>query len=89
MVRPKAMQQPSKSDDANTKKTRLQRSSDLHPLLQLQQTIGNRAVTSLIQRHGVADIKLDIARSAPGEMLSISSSQIGFLNPEEERGAAR
>ena len=89
MVRPKAMQQPSKSDDANTKKTRLQRSSDLHPLLQLQQTIGNKAVTNMIQRHGVSSIKLDIARPGPGEMLAISSSNIGFLNPEEERGAAR
>ena len=31
-----------------------------HPILQLQQLVGNKAVTSMIQRHAAENVKIDV-----------------------------
>ena len=52
-----------------------------NPILQLQQTIGNKAVTNLIQRHEAKSIKLD----ADLKNMVLNETMIAWMSPEEER----
>ena len=51
MSKNKVMQH-GESENKHVKKARSPQSIEQHPILQLQQTIGNKAVTKMIQRHG-------------------------------------
>jgi hypothetical protein len=46
------------SENTHVKKARSPQSIEQHPILQLQQTIGNKAVTNMIQRHPEQAAKL-------------------------------
>ena len=58
------------SEDKSKKASRAKESNPqvVHPLLQLQQTIGNKAVTNLVQRHPEQDSRIESVTQAHNKL---------------------